>query len=147
MSRSGYSDDYGIFENIKWRGQVASASRGKRGQAFFLDLIRGLDSLTEKKLISQMLQCQDGMCALGVVGYRRGIDLSPFNPKNGEYEDDDSKTGNIANILNIAPQLARETVYINDEANWENETPEKRWIRVRSWAVSNIGYIFEDDKP
>jgi hypothetical protein len=146
MSRSGYSDNYGAFELIKWRGQVASAARGKRGQAFFLDLVRGLDAMPEKKLISQMLQCEDGMCALGVVGHMRGIDLSPLNPENGEYEDDDSKTDSVADVLDIALQLARETVYMNDEVVCNSETPEQRWIRVRAWAVSNIGYVFEDEK-
>jgi hypothetical protein len=37
MSRSGYSDDYGDDEPwqlIMWRGAVASAFRGRRGQPF-----------------------------------------------------------------------------------------------------------------
>lgn len=30
MSRSGYNDDIDNWQMIKWRGQVASAVRGKR---------------------------------------------------------------------------------------------------------------------
>ena len=36
MSRSGYTDDYDDgyeWANIRWRGAVKSAIRGKRGQA------------------------------------------------------------------------------------------------------------------
>jgi hypothetical protein len=34
MSRSGYSDDLENWSLIRWRGAVASAIRGRRGQAF-----------------------------------------------------------------------------------------------------------------
>jgi len=39
MSRSGYSDDCEGSELAMWRGQVASAKRGKRGQRFFRELV------------------------------------------------------------------------------------------------------------
>lgn len=43
MSRSGYND-YSIdnWDLIRWRGQVASAIKGKRGQAFLRELIEAL---------------------------------------------------------------------------------------------------------
>ena len=44
MSRSGYSDDYEPSNIAMWRGQVASAMRGKRGQAFLRELIEALDA-------------------------------------------------------------------------------------------------------
>lgn len=50
MSRSGYSDD---CENIAmWRGVIASATRGKRGQRFFRDLVTALDAMPEKALVA-----------------------------------------------------------------------------------------------
>ena len=38
MSRSGYSDDLDNWDLIRWRGQVSSAIRGKRGQGFLREL-------------------------------------------------------------------------------------------------------------
>ena len=36
----------------------------------------------------------------------------------------------------IAPALAREIVWENDEAGWYDETPESRWKRMRAWVAS-----------
>lgn len=45
MSRSGYSDD---CENVAmWRGQVASAIRGKRGQTMLRDLVLAQEVMYE----------------------------------------------------------------------------------------------------
>ena len=38
MSRSGYSDSLENWDLIRWRGQVASAIRGKRGQQLLKEL-------------------------------------------------------------------------------------------------------------
>ena len=74
MTRSGYSDDYDGWQLIKGRGMVASATRGKRGQQFFKDLVAALDALPEKVLIADDLQNDEGdVCALGAVGLKRGI--------------------------------------------------------------------------
>ena len=144
MSRSGYHDEVlNQFDVTSWRGQVASALRGKRGQKLLLDLVHGLDAMPEKRLISEKLQCADGMCALGVVGARRGIDLLFLNPTNNDDYGED-KTAQVAGLLDIADQLALEIVHINDEHGRANETPEQRWKRVRKWAAMNINYVFED---
>jgi hypothetical protein len=45
MSRSGYSDDHSEWDLIRWRGAVASAIRGKRGQAFLRELLVALDAM------------------------------------------------------------------------------------------------------
>ena len=59
MSRSGYTDyddsDFANWNHIRWRGQVASATRGKRGQQFFRDLIAALDAMPTKVLITDDL--------------------------------------------------------------------------------------------
>ena len=145
MSRSGYSEDIDQWELIKWRGRVASAARGKRGQSFFLDLVNALDAMPEKRLIENSLQCAEGMCALGAVGAYRGINLEKYNPTD-DHDDSIIKTERVAIELNVAWPLAAETVYINDEyAAWTKETPEQRWARIREWAVRQIGYAFEDD--
>ncbi len=130
MSRHGYSDDIDQWQMIKWRGQVASAIRGKRGQELLIDLVKALDAMPEKVLIADdLIDSQGDVCALGAVGVRRGIPLSDLDPEEPE---------SIAEVFNIAEQLAREISYINDEGGNYNETPQQRWTRVRAWAMSQI---------
>jgi hypothetical protein len=46
MSRSQYIDDCDDnWQLIRWRGMVASAIRGKRGQQFLKDLLAALDAM------------------------------------------------------------------------------------------------------
>lgn len=131
MSRSGYCDDMeDQWQHIMWRGTIASATRGKRGQAFFRDLLAALDALPEKKLIPNELETRDGcVCALGALGKARGVDLHEVDPEDSER---------VAGIFNIADPLAREVVWVNDEAGAWKETPEARFIRVRAWASRQI---------
>lgn len=132
MSRSGYNDD---CENLAmYRGQVASAIRGRRGQAFLSELVGALDTLPEKRLIAHDLRNSEGVCALGAVGSKRGVELEKFDP-----EDADTLSG----VFGIAHQLVRELEYENDEGFWgshyrELETPEHRWQRIRDWAVKHL---------
>lgn len=62
MSRHGYSDEGGNFG--AWRGVIASATRGKRGQAFFRALVAALDAMPEKKLIRSELETREGANAM-----------------------------------------------------------------------------------
>lgn len=130
MSRSGYVDD-GDLENwslIRWRGQVASAIRGKRGQAFLRELIAALDALPEKKLIANKLELAGNVCAIGSVGRARGVDMSTLDV----YDYD-----KIAAVFGVAHQLVQEIEWMNDEGFY-GHTPEARWKFMRDWAVSNL---------
>jgi hypothetical protein len=134
MSRSGYSYDIDNWQLIKWRGQVASAMRGKRGQQFLRDLIEALDALPEKALIANELQQGGNYCAIGAVGVKRGVDMSRLDP-------DDTAT--VSGKFDIAEQMVQEIVYENDENTWNfekqsRETPEEKWRRMRAWAVANL---------
>jgi hypothetical protein len=130
MSRHGYSDEIDEWALIRWRGQVASAMRGKRGQALLIDLVKALDAMPEKVLIKEVLIDTEGdVCALGAVGIRRGIPMKDLDPEWAET---------IASTFDIAEQLAREITYINDEGGRYDETPQQRWERVRAWAISHI---------
>lgn len=66
MSRSGYCDDYDCdpLPLGRWRGQVASAIRGKRGQAFLRELVAALDAMPEKRLIANDLEQAGNVCAI-----------------------------------------------------------------------------------
>lgn len=132
MSRSGYSDELGQWDLIKWRGQVASAIRGKRGQTFLRDLLAALDAMPQKQLVAHVLQdAGGGVCALGSIGAARSIDLSVIDPE------DDAHHGPLAVTFDIAHQLVQEVEYMNDEGMYR-ETPEARWQRMREWVAAHL---------
>lgn len=128
MSRSGYIADLDNWEIIKYRGQVASAMRGKRGQKFLRDLIAALDAMPVKELIDDELVDEEGrVCALGALGKAKGIDMSGIDPYDAER---------VSTTFDIAEQLAREVMYENDEY-WHDD-PAGRWKRMRKWAESHL---------
>jgi hypothetical protein len=141
MSRSGYTDDTeDTWAMICWRGAVASAIKGRRGQVFFKELLAALDAMPEKRLIVDELEANGQFCTLGVLGAARGIDMSVIDPDDAEK---------VAREFNIAEALAQEVVYMNDE--WGSysgvETPEKRWARMRRWAADQIAETNQESKP
>ena len=81
MGRHGYTDE---CENVAmWRGVIASATRGKRGQAFFRALLAALDAMPEKRLVTGELQDSEGaVCALGCLGKARGVDLASVETRD-----------------------------------------------------------------
>lgn len=132
MSRSGYMDDW---DGDDWQaalclGRVARAMKGKRGQAFLKEMLAALDAMPEKQLITNELETTEGaVCAIGSVGKARGVDMTKLDP-----EDPDG----VAAAFGIAPSMAREIVYMNDEGGDYEETPEARFIRLRSWVARQI---------
>lgn len=136
MSRSGYNDYCDDnFELIRWRGQVASAIRGKRGQAFLRELLAALDAMPEKRLVKQEFEAHGEVCTLGCIARVRGIDMSKFDPE------DDSVGHDIGTALGIAHQLAREIMWENDEFYTRRDDPtepERRWKYMRDWVARQI---------
>lgn len=129
MSRSGYDYDCDEWALIRWRGAVASAFRGRRGQAFLREMLAALDALPEGKLIAGELECNGAVCALGAVGRARGTDMDGIDPYDRET---------VASTFGIAEAMAAEIVYMNDEHGPVNETPEWRWARMRSWIEAQL---------
>ena len=129
VSRHGYSDDLDPLDLGRWRGQVLSASRGKRGQAFFRSLIEALDAMPVKELGSgDMVDEQGCDCALAALDRHRGGDpenLDPYDHKS------------LGREFNIAHQLSQEVMFINDEC-WPHNDKAKRWHEVRDWAAKQI---------
>ena len=134
MSRSGYTDDNDGWALICWRGAVLSAIRGKRGQQFLTELLKALDNMPNKRLIEGELEANGEFCALGVIGAYRGLDMENIDPEDSET---------VSEKFNIADAMAREIVYINDEATYFIETPEKRWRRMREWVAGSINQRIE----
>lgn len=123
-----------------WRGQVASAIRGKRGQKLLRDFISALDAMPEKRLGAGALKDEDGcLCSLGVVAEARGLDMSDVAFGDYDYETGPSIGHKaFAERFDVARQLTSEIMFENDEGNLDAETPEQRWSRMRAWAESHI---------
>lgn len=139
MSRSGYNDYFNdeIWQMICWRGAVKSAIRGRRGQAFLVEMLHALDSLPEKRLVSGDLQDAHGaVCAIGAVGVSRGMAVSKLDPE--DYS-------SVAAEFNISEALTREIVFENDEVS-SRETPEQRFERMRQWVESLVLDQSPDDR-
>ncbi len=132
MSRHGYSDE---CENVAmWRGVIASATRGKRGQAFFRALVAALDAMPVRELVEGDLQTDEGaVCALGCLGKAKGVDLDKVDTEDWHQ---------LGDVFNIAPQLAQEVMYVNDES-FATST-ETRWKQVRDWAARQIVPVEEE---
>lgn len=131
MSRSGYEESDGSgdnWANICWRGAVASALRGQRGQAFLRELLAALDALPVKELVEGELEYNGQVCALGAVGKARGIDMSQIDVYDSRL---------VAHTFGIADAMAREIEWMNDHSLYEI-TPAKRFARVRDWVAGNI---------
>lgn len=161
MSRSGYSDDFGDDDPLalgRYRAQVNSAIRGKRGQALLRELLVALDAMPDKRLVAGELEADGQFCALGVVGQARGLNLAAIDTYDVEA---------LGPQFNIAEQLAREIMWVNDDhvsdtrwveieicgplQRWEdrfasvrvkNENAgNERWIEVRNWVASHIAPV------
>lgn len=152
MSRAGYNDDCEQWDLIRYRGMVASATRGKRGQALLKDILIAMNGMSCKRLIADELEQSDGaVCAIGAAGKLRGVDMSNLDPEDAET---------VAGKFDVADCLAREIVWENDESGWSGEyefidsvdywgrpgqqrrsrkeTPEERFRRMRKWVRSQI---------
>ena len=142
--RSGYSDEYDGRDYAMWRGRVASAMRGKRGQQLLRDCLAALDAMPAKRLIPELLVDGEDVCLLGAVGKLRKIpDLEKLDP-----EDHDR----LGNLFDVAPCLIMEIEFENDERLGEVEravegrsgtymlkaTPEDRYDRMRKWLLDHI---------
>jgi hypothetical protein len=122
-----------------WRGAVASAIRGKRGQALLREMRDALDAMPDKRLIAHELIAEDGcVCGLGSVAKARGMDVSQI---------DESDRDEVAAHFGIAPALAAEVADVNDEnfacyayPELPDETVEqRRWRGVRQWVAEQLG--------
>lgn len=137
MSRSGYSDDCDgeRYPIGLYRQAVHRATTGYRGQHLLLKLRDALDAMPVKRLIAGNIKDDSGqVCALGA--------LDPAAPKYDadDWGDDWDHPRKLAKHFRIAPALASEIVYMNDEYDWRcaGETPEARWIRMRAWVEKQI---------
>lgn len=166
MSRHGYVDY--VDDELaagRWRGAILSAIRGKRGQAFLQKLIAALDALPEKELYpNRFATAEGGYCALGAVARMEGLDIGDLDPAEDEDPDDIDREW-ISGVFGIAPALAAEVMYLNDDGlvddifqrveicgpvripfqshftivrTQDPEHAKKRWKAMREWAVNRL---------
>ncbi len=160
MSRSGYTDDCeDHWRHIMWRGAVASALKGKRGQQALREIAAAMDAMPEKRLVTQELEADGEFCTLGVLGQARGLNLRDVDP-----EDPDA----VAKLFGLSPAMVREIVYLNDElvddylferyevcgpmrphypdfdrhertrSVLDSKSAERRWRYMRNWVESQL---------
>ena len=133
MSRSGYGGECESWELVRYRGMVASAIRGKRGQSLIRDLGIALDAMPVKELVEDEFAYDGKVCALGAVANFRNVDIGHINPARDDCREE------TATLLHIATCLASEIMYENDEGvgPWSN-SPEERWHHMRDWVAANL---------
>ena len=122
MSRSGYDDAEDHLAYGRWRQAVNRALHGKRGQAMLSELVQALDEMTDKRLCAGNFATAEGeFCTLGVLGAKRGTKMDDL----GSAEDEcDIKL--VGQRFGIAPAMAAEIMYMNDEYAAE----EWNWVDV-----------------
>lgn len=168
MSRSGYCDDFeDALAHGRWRAQVASATRGKRGQKLLKDMLAALDAMPEKRLVAGVLEISSEIDERNAQAWAKLFDdpaaaqryrdaqvaTRPASYKEGDVcalgalgrvrgldmaNLDPEQPEDVAAAFDVAEPLAREIVYMNDEGTYRSETPEERWKRMRDWVASQI---------
>jgi hypothetical protein len=90
-----------------------------------------LDAMGAKRLIANDLVRDGEVCALGALGVARGINMDGIDPEDRET---------VADVFGIAPALAAEIAYVNDEqlGHHISTTPEDRFLAMRQWVASKI---------
>jgi hypothetical protein len=122
MSRSGYIDDSDDpLAHGRWRQAVKRALHGKRGQAFLHELLQALDEMEDRRLYPGSFATAEGeFCTLGVLGTRRGTKMDDLD------DDGDCDTARVGERFGIAPAMAAEIMYMNDEY----AVDEWKWVDV-----------------
>ena len=144
MSRSGYSYDLDQWTLIRWRGAVASAIRGKRGQSLLRELEAALVALPGKRLIDNEFANSEKqqVCALGAVAVKRrldkGVALADALKDVEEKYPEDSAAEVASEEMNVADALVKEITSINDDYYYGTSTPEERYHRVLTWVREQI---------
>jgi hypothetical protein len=111
VSRSGYTDDNDDpLAHGRWRQAVKRSLEGKRGQALLRELVEALDAMPDKRLYPGSFATAEGeFCTLGVLGAKRGTKMDDLG------DEDYCDTDLVGQRFGIAPAMAAEIMYMNDE--------------------------------
>lgn len=153
-----------VLAHGRWRAQVRSATRGKRGQKLLREMLSALDTMPEKRLApfeleisaeadakhaqrwAEIVKCDPAEYFERVLQRAPGVKdgdvcaLGALGKARGldmsDLDPEDPDT--VAGAFDVASPLVREIVYMNDECSSYSETPEQRWQRMRRWVESQI---------
>jgi hypothetical protein len=129
MSRSGLyeSDDIDdMLQYGRWRGAVASAMRGKRGQAALREIAAAMDAMPEKTLTANELEADGEFCTVGVLMHARGLDRKTF-----DIDDYDA----IAAALGVNAKIVQEIEFANDQSYQP-----RHWVEVEGPPAPRHGW-------
>jgi hypothetical protein len=137
MSRSNYSDECGHME--LYRGNVERSIKSRRGQERLRELKEALLALPAKALQADVFVglAPGEVCALGAWALAHAAnteEAAAMVPRDA----DDFVMARALEGRGWPKLLVWEAVYINDEANWGEETPEHRYARILAWVEENI---------
>ena len=143
MDRAGYTEDFddedGALRLGRWRGCVASATRGKRGQKFLKLALKALDQMQDKRLAANTFGVGEGgcMCLMSSIATETGraavlsdVARAGHVDEWGYCDDPVYAHGLLADAFDSASPLSQELVHLNDEGP-RHETPHQRWQRMR----------------
>lgn len=151
MDRAGYVEDYDYDDDWalrlgRWRGRVASATRGKRGQKFLKLALKALDQMDDKRLAHNTFGVGDGgcMCLMSSIATETGrasvlskVARAGEVDEYGYCDDPEYANGLLAGAFDIASPLSQELVHLNDSGCY-GETPSQRWRRMRDTISTMI---------
>ena len=135
MSRSGYSYSYDCENLHLYRGTVARALGGRRGQRALREMAVALDAMPVKELGCGSFQA-GSPCTLGALAAHRGVDVSDLEPEDPDYPEVDRDL--VGARFDVAPQMAAEVMFENDEQGLGDEAGAQRWARMRAWVGGKI---------
>lgn len=136
MSRSEYEDCDDASSVWLYREAVRRAVDGRRGQAFLLELRSALETMPVKRLAAGIvLDTHTGdCCAMGAVFAARELDVALLDGDGSE-----EYAADTARVLGIAPSLAREIAYENDDLDgYRKRTPEERHAHMLAWTRQHL---------
>jgi hypothetical protein len=131
--RLNYSEDEDYAgQFFLWQANCERSLKGKAGQRELRELREALLALPEKRLIGHLLYDDDGgVCAIGAYGKYKGVDLTKFDPEEGEHED-------VGRAGGMPRLVAWKVVEMND-MDFDLETPEERYVKMLAWVEKQLG--------
>lgn len=140
MSRTGWyemddRDQDAILRMGRARGQIASATRGRRGQAFLRLALKALDNMEDKRLAAHTFGVGDGgcMCLMTSIATEtgRGSVLTDVDLEDGE-----TVCELMAAKFDVADVLVKDLVWDNEEI--PTQDPAERWRCMRERIARTI---------
>ena len=140
--RVGYSEEENYPGQFNlWQANCRRSRQGKKGQAALRDLEAALLAMPEKRIQKDIFVDLNGeSCAIGALMLHRNI--SAGMPREQAVAEcavlDPLETEEYGVILGLPRLVAWAVAVENDEWWWEDEIPEKRYLRMLAWVREEI---------